>query len=197
MDLKPRLQTSGHAGRQTVEGFRHARRSGRFHEFPCQLGLRAQSEFTAVCRRAKRYAKSSMWATFMKDLVPTPAPAPDTTVELDGKWKFMPDPPTGFEQSRFDDVSWGEIDVPAHWVMQGYQAEKGQGGYRRHVQIPAGLSGAAAFGSPSMAYTAARRSGGTWPTAWSFCTCGGATPTFNWMSPMRLQRVETISSQFA
>ena len=44
---------------------------------------------------------------------------------LNGKWKFhwvaaYKDRPTDFYLPGFDDSSWGEIDVPANWELNGY-----------------------------------------------------------------------------
>ena len=135
--LKAEVQASGHAG---GKAWRATATPGDLGDFtiPMPVGLAGPIEFTAVAA-GETIRKVVDAGDIHEGLVPTPAP--DSTVELDGKWRFMPDPPTGFEQAKFQDASWGEIDVPAHWVMQGFKAEKGQGGYRRHVQIPADWRG--------------------------------------------------------
>lgn len=135
--LKAEVQASGHAGGKPWKATTMPGDLGDF-TIPTPVGLAGPVEFTAVAA-GETVRKVVDAGDIHEGLVP--APAPDTTVELDGKWRFMPDPPAGFEQSKFDDSSWGEIDVPAHWVMQGYHAEKGQGGYRRHVQLPADWRG--------------------------------------------------------
>jgi hypothetical protein len=135
--LKAEVQASGRAGGQP---WRATAMPGDLGDFtiPMPVGLAGAVEFTAVAG-GETIRKAVDAGDLQEGLVPTPAP--DTTVELDGKWRFMPDPPAGFEQAKFEDSSWSEIDVPAHWVMQGFQAEKGQGGYRRHVQIPSAWRG--------------------------------------------------------
>jgi len=57
---------------------------------------------------------------------------------LDGKWKFMPNPPADFWKAGFDDSKWREIPVPAHWEMQGFKSPEGVGGYRRTFPVAAG-----------------------------------------------------------
>ena len=135
--LKAEVQASGHAGGKPWKATAMPGDLGDF-TIPMPVGLAGPVEFSAVSA-GETVRKAVDAGDIHQGLVPTPAP--DTTVELDGKWRFMPDPPSGFEQAKFDDSSWGQIDVPAHWVMQGYQAEKGQGGYRRHLQIPADWRG--------------------------------------------------------
>ena len=102
------------------------------------VGLSGSVEFTATAN-GETVRKTVEVGDMQEGLVPTPTG--DASLELDGKWRFMPDPPQGFEQAKFNDSAWGEIDVPAHWVMQGYNAEKGEGGYRRHLNIPASWKG--------------------------------------------------------
>ena len=135
--IKAEVQASGHAGGKPWKATAMPGDLGDF-TIPMPVGLAGPVEFSAVSA-GETVRKVVDAGDIHEGLVPTPAP--DNTVELNGKWRFMPDPPAGFEQAKFADSSWGEIDVPAHWVMQGYQAEKGQGGYRRHVQIPADWRG--------------------------------------------------------
>ena len=52
---------------------------------------------------------------------------------LDGKWKFHLDPPEGFLAHDFDERDWAQINVPAHWEMEGFHGDSGVGGYRRHL----------------------------------------------------------------
>ena len=117
--------------RQTVESHCHARRLGEF-TIPMPVGIRVPSNLPQW-QLGKQYARLWTWATSMKDSFPHPQ-----TLQLNwtANGGSCPTLPRLFNWSSFDDSSWGEIDVPAHWVMQGYQAQKGQGGYRRHVQIP-------------------------------------------------------------
>ena len=91
---------------------------------------------------------------------------------LNGKWKFhwvaaYKDRPTDFYLPGFDDSSWGEIDVPANWELNGYGTaiytnhpyefaprnprppllpeENPVGSYRKFVEIPADWEGKEVF----------------------------------------------------
>ena len=69
---------------------------------------------------------------------------PDDSVsalDLDGVWRFKPDPTPGFYKTDFSDADWKDIKVPSHWIMAGFNSNTGTGGYRRHVQIPANFRG--------------------------------------------------------
>ncbi len=69
---------------------------------------------------------------------------PDDTVpalNLDGTWRFKPDPDGDFFQTNFSDSDWKDIKVPSHWMMEGFDSKTGTGGYRRHLQIPASFRG--------------------------------------------------------
>ncbi len=60
---------------------------------------------------------------------------------LNGTWKFAPDPPADFFRPDFDDAAWSPISVPSHWRLQGFKSWNGVGGYRRHLQIPKAWTG--------------------------------------------------------
>jgi beta-galactosidase len=62
-------------------------------------------------------------------------------IQLDGAWKFKPDPEPDFFQPQYADRDWKEIKVPAHWTMEGFDSQTGVSAYRRHVQIPASFRG--------------------------------------------------------
>ncbi|HEX5051509.1 MAG TPA: discoidin domain-containing protein, partial [Planctomycetota bacterium] len=62
---------------------------------------------------------------------------PGTGESLDGTWKFLADPPAGFEAAAFDDATWTSINVPGHWAMQGLRVRTA-GGYRRHFDARGG-----------------------------------------------------------
>ena len=62
-------------------------------------------------------------------------------VDLNGTWKFRPDPPPDFYQVSVSDADWKTIPVPSHWVMEGFDSKTGTGGYRRHLQIPPSFRG--------------------------------------------------------
>ncbi len=135
--IKAEVQATGRAGGKP---WKATATPGEFGDFsiPMPVGLAGPVEFTATAN-GETVRKTVEVGDMQEGLVPTPTG--DSNLELDGKWRFMPDPPQGFEQTKFNDSAWGEIDVPAHWVMQGYNAEKGEGGYRRHVNVPAGWKG--------------------------------------------------------
>lgn len=59
-------------------------------------------------------------------------------IDLDGQWRFAPDPPTNFWEPSFDDEHWSSARVPGHFVMQGFQSIDVVGGYRRHFRTPPG-----------------------------------------------------------
>jgi hypothetical protein len=62
-------------------------------------------------------------------------------VALDGTWRFQPDPPADFYEPSFSDADWKDIQVPSHWVMQGFASKTGVGGYRRRFRMPAEFRG--------------------------------------------------------
>ncbi len=62
----------------------------------------------------------------------------EKVTSLNGSWKFMLDPPTGFESSSYDDAGWTGIKVPAHWEMEGYRSPSSIAGYRKRFRAPAG-----------------------------------------------------------
>ena len=135
--IKSQVQASGRAGGKPWKATAMPGDLGDF-TIAMPVGLAGPVEFTAATG-GESVRKVVDAGDIHEGLVP--ASSPDANVELDGKWRFMTDPPPSFSQARFDDSAWGNIDVPAHWVMQGYQAEKGQGGYRRRVQLPADWRG--------------------------------------------------------
>ena len=63
------------------------------------------------------------------------------TVDLNGTWRFAPDPAVGFYRPDFDDSDWKSIEVPSHWILAGFNSVRGEGGYRRQVAIPAAWAG--------------------------------------------------------
>lgn len=68
----------------------------------------------------------------------TPISIEAKRVSLNGKWRFTMGPPEGFWSEDFDDGKWSEINVPAHWEMEGFKSVEGIGGYRRKFTCPAG-----------------------------------------------------------
>ncbi|MBI5705410.1 MAG: discoidin domain-containing protein [Armatimonadetes bacterium] len=76
---------------------------------------------------------------------------------LDGTWKFMGDPPKGFEKPGFDDSKWKDIQVPAHWEMEGFVVRSGHGGYRVRFQAPNSPS-PGSQGSPTSPFPTSQKS---------------------------------------
>lgn len=68
----------------------------------------------------------------------TPANLTRHSISLDGPWKFQPDPPAEFWRPDFKDAGWADIQVPSHFVMQGFQSAEGVGGYRKQFRTPPG-----------------------------------------------------------
>ena len=71
----------------------------------------------------------------------TPADSAANTIDLDGTWKFSPDPPAGFYRPGFDDSGWKPIEVPSHWILAGFTPARSEGGYRRRIEIPEAWNG--------------------------------------------------------
>lgn len=71
----------------------------------------------------------------------TPADDLEKSIDLNGIWKFVTDPPNGFYRPDFDDAAWPTIQTPSHWVMHGFHSAEGAGGYRRQFHIPAAWMG--------------------------------------------------------
>jgi len=109
--------------------------TGSLGEFtlPLPTGLNGSVEFSATVN-GEPVRKSVEVGDIALGLVPDPGA--DFDLDLNGTWSFQPDPPNGFESASFNDSSWKTIDVPSHWVMQGFRSDHGYGGYRKHVQIP-------------------------------------------------------------
>ena len=123
------------AGRAAGKPWKASAETGPQGEFtvPLPVGLSGSFDFSASAQ-GESIHKSVDVGDLQLGLVPDPGS--EFTLELNGKWSFQPDPPKGFEQTSFDDSSWKTIDVPSHWVMQGFHSEHGQGGYRKHIRIP-------------------------------------------------------------
>src|SRR5208337_4982458 len=69
----------------------------------------------------------------------SPLDADAQVTKLDGRhWKFALDPPDGFWNPEFDSASWSEINVPAHWEMEGFHSIDNVGGYLRTFAVPGG-----------------------------------------------------------
>lgn len=68
----------------------------------------------------------------------TPLSTDARTTSLNGKWRFSMDPPDGFWETGFDDGGWSDINVPAHWEMEGFTSYDQVGGYRKRFDAPPG-----------------------------------------------------------
>jgi beta-galactosidase len=112
---------------------------------PLPLGLKGPVEFRAdvddenVRKVDENVRKVIDAGDIQTSLVPNPGS--DFVLDLNGAWLFQPDPPDGFEQKLFNDSDWKSIEVPSHWVMQGFHCETGFGGYRKHIPVPASWRG--------------------------------------------------------
>ena len=123
------------AGRTAGKPWKATAETGPLGEFtvPLPVGLTGALDFFASAP-GESVRKTVDVGDIQLGLVPEPGL--EFNLELNGPWSFQPDPPKGFEQVGFKDSSWKTIDVPSHWVMQGFRSEQGYGGYRKHVRIP-------------------------------------------------------------
>jgi hypothetical protein len=82
------------------------------------------------------------------NLAPRLSPLPEAVagvaqacLNLNGTWRFNPDPGAGFWKSEASH-SWSEIKVPGEWAMQGFTVKPRQaGGYCLRFQAPADWAG--------------------------------------------------------
>ena len=144
--IRAEIRAHGNAGAQPWTASVSTDETGYFR-IPIPTGLTGPVEFDAEPRGSAGSAQTSLGAKKILQagdlahaLVPRPAAAADS-IGLDGKWRFLPDPPAGFERADKPDLSWPEIAVPAHWVMQGFHSQQGVAAYRRHITVPASWSG--------------------------------------------------------
>jgi beta-galactosidase len=124
------------SGRAAGKPWKASAQTGSLGEFtlPLPLGITGPIEFLASWQ-SESIRKLVDAGDIQTALAPDPGSPFD--LELNGSWSFQPDPPKGFERPTFEDSSWKKIEVPSHWVMQGFHAQHGSGGYRKHVRIPA------------------------------------------------------------
>lgn len=108
--------------------------SGQF-AVPMPLGLTGPVQITTTAGTAKTQTTADA-CEFQYGL--TARGLDGIAKALSETWRFLPDPPAGFEQPGFDDSSWAKIDVPAHWEMQGFHPTDGVGGYRARFSARAG-----------------------------------------------------------
>ena len=71
----------------------------------------------------------------------TPVNVLSESIDLSGEWKFAADPPEDFFTPGFDDAGSKTINIPSHWVMQGFRSLDGVGGFRRKIDVPAAWEG--------------------------------------------------------
>lgn len=108
--------------------------------FQVEMPVGLEGEVTATANISGSPAEQTLQAG---DLTPGLS-RPDNSapaIALDGSWKFQPDPGPDFFRVNFPDLHWKEIEVPSHWMMQGFDSATGTAGYRRHVQIPGTFRG--------------------------------------------------------
>ncbi|HLV86242.1 MAG TPA: glycoside hydrolase family 2 TIM barrel-domain containing protein [Candidatus Sulfotelmatobacter sp.] len=108
--------------------------------FQVDMPVGMDGEVTAVANLAGASAHQTLQAG---DLSPGLS-LPDTStasIDLDGIWRFKPDPGPDFFKPDFPDADWKEIKVPSHWMMEGFDSNTGTGAYRRHLQIPPSFRG--------------------------------------------------------
>ncbi|MBS1852738.1 MAG: discoidin domain-containing protein [Acidobacteria bacterium] len=135
--LETTVQVAGRAAGKPWKASAATGKQGTF-TLAMPVGLSGPVEFTAnVSGQAVR--KTVDAGDIHQGLVPQSAEG--AAIQLNGKWRFQADPAAGFETVAFDDRAWSDIDVPSHWVMQGFESREGRGGYRRHVSIPAEWQG--------------------------------------------------------
>ena len=129
------IQISGHAGGKVWKATAKTGTEGDF-TVAMPTGLAGPVELIATVN-GETVRRTVDAGDIHQGLVPA---ASESLIELNGTWKFMPDPAAGFERPELEDSSWKTIQVPAHWVMAGFTAEK-DGGYRRHVNLPSNWQG--------------------------------------------------------
>lgn len=103
------------------------------------LGTAAGGVLATFAARGTADAAPSAAATY------TP-PALRTWINLNSGWRFHQGDVTGAEKPGFDDGGWGATSVPHTWnagdgADGGGSYHRGTGWYRRHVTVPAELSG--------------------------------------------------------
>lgn len=127
----------GTAGGKAWQASATTDRDGRF-EVDMPVGL---ADVTATAQLANSdSAKGAMQAGDLTPGLSSPDNA-SAQITLDGKWRFKSDPPSNFADPNIPDADWKEINVPSHWMMEGFDTQHGVGAYRRRLQIPAGFRG--------------------------------------------------------
>lgn len=132
------VHLAGTAGGKSWQASAQTDHDGRF-EIEMPVGL--EGEIVATAHLAD--GSSAKNNTYAGDLTPGLSLADESSaqINLDGKWRFKPDPPTDFAAPNVSDSDWKEINVPSHWMMEGFDTRNGVGAYRRRVEIPASFRG--------------------------------------------------------
>ncbi len=62
----------------------------------------------------------------------------ENVIDLNGEWRFNPNPSPVFWQQKEVSKNWSFIKVPGEWLMQGFKVEPGKmGAYVRSMEVPA------------------------------------------------------------
>jgi beta-galactosidase len=132
------VQVRGTAGGKAWEGSAQTDDNGIFQvEMP--VGLEGEVTATAKLPNANSPQQTLQAGDLTPGLsLPDDAASP---LDLDGTWRFKPDPEKDFYRTDFADGDWKDIKVPSHWVMEGFDSNTGTGGYRRQVRIPESFRG--------------------------------------------------------
>jgi beta-galactosidase len=113
--------------------------------FQVEMPVSLEGDVTATAQLATQPSiGGSLQSTVQAgDLSPGLSLPDETTaaVNLNGTWRFKPDPEPDFFQANFSDSEWKDIRVPSHWMMEGFDSKTETGGYRRHLQIPTSFRG--------------------------------------------------------
>src|SRR5262249_54326480 len=104
--------------------------------FEVEMPVGLDGEVTATAQLAN--GDSPRQTVAAGDLAPGLDQPDESTapVNLDGTWKFQPDPSPDFYRVETSDADWKAIHVPSHWTMEGFDSKTGMAAYRRHLQIP-------------------------------------------------------------
>ena len=65
----------------------------------------------------------------------------DLDISLSGMWKFKTGDNADWKETKFDDIGWREIFVPAFWEAQGYRNYDGFAWYRKSFTLPEKFAG--------------------------------------------------------
>ena len=104
----------------------------------------AQDDAAAIRKPVTGFGDDNNPVDLLPRLTPLPEAVPGVAkprLDLNGIWRFNPDPPRDFGKGG-SDSGWSDIKVPSEWVMQGFNVKQRQaGGYRLRFQAPADWAG--------------------------------------------------------